>query len=66
MNQDDLARDRIDDELAEGWFEQGELADVSGQAPDEEGAVRRSRFGVVVAAISATALTLVIVFAGRF
>jgi len=57
--------DEIDDEQLESWFARGELADVSEAAPYEEASDRRSRVGVVVAAISATALTLLIALAGH-
>jgi hypothetical protein len=54
-----------EDDLVESWFEQGELGDIAEAAPYEERPTRRSRVGVVVAAISATALTLVLVFVGH-
>jgi hypothetical protein len=56
-----------EDDLVESWFEQGELGVLSEAAlpPHEERTERRARVGVVVAAISATALTLVLVFVGH-
>jgi hypothetical protein len=61
----DWAIDDDDDHLVEGWFQQGELGDVPEAAPYEEVGGRRSRAGVVIAAVSATALTLVLVLVGR-
>jgi len=61
----DLATDGNDDDLFEGWFEQSDLTAVPEAAPHKEMRDRRSRVGVVIAAISATALTVVIVLAGR-
>jgi hypothetical protein len=58
-------RDEGDDDLFGGWFEEGDLAMVPEAAPYEEVRDRRARVGVVVAAVSATALALLIVFAGR-
>ena len=59
------ARDESDDELFGGWFEEGELAAVPEAGPYEETRDRRARVGAVVAAVSATALALLLVFAGR-
>ncbi|HMF43725.1 MAG TPA: hypothetical protein VKQ32_23785 [Polyangia bacterium] len=59
------AVDETDRDLFESWFEQGELGAVAEAAPHDEMRAGRSRLGVVIAAVSATALTLVIVFAGR-
>jgi hypothetical protein len=54
-NQDDPFRD---------WFEQGDLMATSEEAPAyEEMPDRRSRVGMVIGAVSATALTLVLVVA---
>jgi hypothetical protein len=58
---DELAMDDSDDD----WFAQGELVAVSEAAPDGEVGDRRSRVGVVIAAISAAGLALLMVFAGR-
>ena len=61
----DLATDESDNDLFEGWFEQGELtADPEAAAPQET-SHHRSRVGVIIAAVSATALLLLMVFAGR-
>jgi hypothetical protein len=57
--------DENDDELLESWFARGELAELSEAPLYEEESDRRSRVGVVVAAVSAAALTLLIVLAGR-
>ena len=57
--------DEHEDEPWESWFAQGELMAVPETLSDGETSERRSRVGVVVAAISATALTLLIVLAGR-
>jgi hypothetical protein len=59
------AVDENDNDLFERWFEQGELAAVPEAAPYDEISDRPSRVGMIVAAISATALTLVMIFAGR-
>lgn len=59
------ASDSADDDLVERWFEQGEMGTLAEAAPYEPPRERRSRAGVVIAAISATVLTLVIVFAGH-
>jgi hypothetical protein len=61
----DWAMDGNENDLFEGWFEQGELAAAPEAATYEELSPERSRVGVVVAAVSATALVLVMVFAGR-
>jgi hypothetical protein len=61
---DDLATDGDDDDLLEGWFAQGELTEGP-EGVYEEVSDRRSRFGVVIAAVSATALILVMVIASR-
>jgi hypothetical protein len=61
----DSVMDGDDDEPWETWFAQGELMPVPETAPHSEMDGRPSRVGVVVAAISATALTLLIVLAGR-
>jgi len=60
---DELGKSENDDDLFGGWFEQGEgeAAEFSEDAPYEEGSHRGSRAGVVIAALSATALTLVLV-----
>jgi hypothetical protein len=58
----DRPMDGDDDDLWESWFEQGELAEVSGEAPYEDHPEGRQR-AVVIAAISAAALTLMMVFA---
>jgi hypothetical protein len=55
-----------DDDLFEGWFEQGELVAVSEAGPYDEISDRRPRVAMVIAAaISATALTLVVLLAGH-
>jgi hypothetical protein len=59
------AMDENDDDLFGEWFERGELGLAPEAAPQDEGSARGSRVGIVVAAVSATVLTLVIVFAGR-
>ena len=63
----ELATDESNDELFEGWFEQGELMAVSEAPLQEEPSARRSRAGMVIAAVSATVtvLTLVMIFAAR-
>jgi len=62
----ELAMDQNDDDLSGGWFEESEVAAVSQAEPYyEESGDRPSRVGLVIAGVSATALTLVIVFAGR-
>jgi len=62
---DELGKNENDDDLSGGWFEQGEseTAEFSDEAPYEEVRDRGSRAGVVIAAVSATALTLVLVLA---
>jgi hypothetical protein len=62
----DVTTDRDDEDLFEAWFEQGEqgAAPETGDDPPDRGS-RRAGVGAVVAAISATALTLALVFAGR-
>ena len=57
--------DENDDDLFGEWFEQGELGLIPETAPQAEVSGRGSRVGIVVAAVSATVLTLVMVFAGR-
>jgi hypothetical protein len=57
----ELAMDESDDD----WFAQGELEAVPEAAPQAEIGDRRSRVRMIVAAISATALTLLVVFVGR-
>ena len=57
--------DGNDEELLERWFAQGESAELSEAAPFEEMSNYRSRVGVVIAAISATVVALLIVFADR-
>jgi hypothetical protein len=61
----DLATDGNDHDLFEGWFEQGELAAAPEAAAYDETRSRPSRAGVVIAAISATALVLVMVIVGH-
>jgi hypothetical protein len=61
----ELAMDENDNDLFGGWFEDSELASVPEAAPYEEISDRPSRVGMIVAGISATALTLVLIFAGR-
>jgi hypothetical protein len=55
------------DDLFEGWFEQGEVPGALEAAPYDEPTNRRSRVGMVIAAVSAAVLTLVVVvaFAGH-
>ncbi len=62
---DELGKNDNDDDLFGGWFEQGEgeAGELSDEAPYEEVRSRGSRVGVVVAAVSATALTVVLVLA---
>jgi len=64
---DELEKNENDDDLFGGWFEQGEgeAAESSEEACYEEVTGRGSRVGVVIAAVSATALTLVLVLAGH-
>jgi hypothetical protein len=57
----ELAMDESDDD----WFAQGELEAAPEAAPDAAIGDRRSRVGVLVAAISATALALLMILAGR-
>jgi hypothetical protein len=55
-----------DDDLFERWFEQGELEAVPEAGPYDDINDRRRRVAAVIAAaISATALALVMVLAGR-
>ena len=60
-----------DDELIERWFEQSDLAAIPEVDPDDELIEmsevhdRRPGLGIVIAAVSATALTLVLIFAIR-
>ena len=61
----DGAKDANDDDLFEGWFEETELAAIPDAAPDRASSYRRARIRMVIAAVSATVLTLVIVIAGR-
>ena len=57
--------DANDDDLFQGWFEETELGAVPEAPPYQERSYRRARIRMVVAAVSATVLTLVIVIAGR-
>ena len=49
----------------DGWFEQGELTADPEAAAHQETSHHRSLVGVIIAAVSATALILLMVFAGR-
>jgi len=57
--------DANEDDLFQGWFEETELGAIPELAPQYERSYRRARVRIVIAAISATVLTLVIVIAGR-
>ena len=60
----DLGTDGSDNDLFEGWFEQGELTADLETADHQEMSHHRSRVGMIIAAVSATALILVMVLAG--
>ena len=57
--------DANDDDLFQGWFEETELGAVPDAAPHQMRSYRRARIRMVIAAVSAAALTLVLVIAGR-
>jgi hypothetical protein len=61
----DGAMDANDDDLFQGWFEETELGAVPEVVSDQGRSYRRARIRMIVAAVSATVLTLVIVIAGR-
>lgn len=54
-----------DDDLFQGWFEETELGAIPEVASQYQRSYRRARIRMVIAAVSATVLTLVIVIAGR-
>ena len=62
---DELGKNENDDDLFGGWFEESEPGEVSEEASYEPLRDRRPRAGMVIAAVSATALTIVLVLAGR-
>jgi len=54
-----------DDDLIERWFEQSDLSAVPGVDPDNGRREVFPRFGIVIAGVSATALTLVLILVSR-
>ena len=60
-----FARNENDDDLFEGWFEQGELAAAPEAALSDDASGRHARAGMIVAAVAGTALILLLVFAAR-
>jgi len=62
---DELGKNENDDDLFGGWFEESEPGEVSEEASYETVSDRRPRAGMVIAAVSATALTVLLVIASR-